>query len=61
MAQVKAHQGESVEQLIRRFNKKVQGEGILTDLRKHEFYEKPSSIRKQQKYALERKLTKKRP
>ena len=34
MAIVRANEGESVESLIRKFNKKVQQEGILTELRR---------------------------
>jgi len=56
MAVVKANEGESVDSLIRKFNKKVQQEGILLELRKREFYEKPSVRRKRAKEALERKL-----
>jgi len=45
-AAVKASREESVETLIRRFNKEVQKSGILTELKKREFYEKPSVQRK---------------
>ena len=55
MAIVKANEGESADSLIRKFNKKVQQEGILTEIRKKEYYEKPSVKRKKQKEALERK------
>ncbi|OGY26470.1 MAG: 30S ribosomal protein S21 [Candidatus Woykebacteria bacterium RBG_16_43_9] len=56
MAIVRASDGESVESLIRKFNKKVQQEGILTELRKREFYEKPAEQRKKAKQALVRKI-----
>lgn len=56
MAIVKANEGESVESLIRKFNKKVQQEGILTELRRREYYEKPAETRKKQKAAAERKI-----
>lgn len=56
MAIVKANEGESVESLIRKFNKKVQQEGILTELRKREFYEKPAEARKKAKAAKARKI-----
>ena len=46
MAKVVSQDGESVEALLRKFNKKVQAEGILNELKKREFYEKPSLIRK---------------
>jgi small subunit ribosomal protein S21 len=56
MAIVRANEGESVDSLIRKFNRKVQQEGVLKELRKREFYEKPSVHRKRAKEALERKL-----
>ncbi|MDP2720521.1 MAG: 30S ribosomal protein S21 [bacterium] len=56
MAIVKANEGESAESLIRKFNKKVQQEGILTELRRREFYEKPAETRKKAKAALVRKF-----
>lgn len=56
MAIVRASDGESVESLIRKFNKKVQQEGILTELRRREFYEKPAEVRKKAKQALVRKI-----
>ncbi len=55
MAKVEAQKGESVEILIRKFNKKVLAEGILNELRKREFYEKPSVIRKKERAERERK------
>jgi small subunit ribosomal protein S21 len=46
MANVVREQGESFESLFRRFRKGVQQEGILKELRRRRFYEKPSQIRK---------------
>lgn len=56
MAIVRANEGESVESLIRKFNKKVQQEGILTEMRRREFYEKPAETRKKAKQAAQRKI-----
>lgn len=49
-----AQPGESADALIRKFNKKVQAEGILAEIKKREHYLKPS-LRKQQKIQLARK------
>ena len=38
--------GEDVGRALRRFKKKVEENGILDDLRKKEFYEKPTTKRK---------------
>ncbi len=46
--------GESIDSLIRKFNKKVQSEGILQEIKKREHYLKPS-LKKQQKIQLARK------
>jgi len=48
MTIVRAQEGEPVEVLIRKFNKKVQSDGILNELKKREFYEKPSIVRKRE-------------
>ena len=49
-----AQPGESVDALIRKFNKKVQTEGILAEIKKREHYLKPS-LKKQQKIQMARK------
>ena len=47
---------ESIDSALKRFNKRVQAEGILTDARRHEYYEKPSERRKKKEAARKRKL-----
>ncbi len=51
MAIVKQQPGQSSDQVIRAFQKKVLNEDILGDLKKREFYQKPSLIRKLKKLA----------
>ena len=48
MTIVRAQEGEPVEVLIRKFNKKVLADGVLNELKKREFYEKPSAVRKRE-------------
>jgi len=55
MVVVKARPGEPADSLIRKFNKKVLAEGILTELKKREFYQKPALIRKEKKAAFKRR------
>ena len=55
MANVTADSNESFESLLRRFNKKVQQEGILSEVRRREHYEKPSVKRKRKEAAKRRK------
>jgi len=46
---------ESFESLLRRFNRKVQQDGILSELRRRDHYEKPSIRRKKKEAAKRRK------
>lgn len=55
MPEVKLQEGESFEGLLRRFNKQVQLSGILSQIRRREFYEKPSVKRKKKEAAKRRK------
>lgn len=49
-----AQPGESVDSLLRKFNKKVANEGILQEIKKREHYLKPS-LKRQQKIQMARK------
>ena len=51
MTFVKLRDGESFEGALKRFKKIVEKSGILTELRKREFYEKPSQKRKRKAIA----------
>ena len=55
MAKVVVRDNESLEQALRRFNREVEKEGILDELKKREFYEKPSVVRKREKAMRERR------
>ena len=43
---IKARGGESVEQMLRRFKKMCEKEGLIKDVKKHAYYEKPSERRR---------------
>jgi small subunit ribosomal protein S21 len=55
MANVRLSPGEGFESLLRRFNKQVQGDRILAEVRRRKFYEKPSEERKRKEAAKRRK------
>ena len=55
MANVVVGNNESFESLLRRFSKKVQQDGILSEVRHREFFEKPSVKRKRKAAAKRRK------
>jgi small subunit ribosomal protein S21 len=54
LAEVTAGQDETFDSLLKRFNRKVQQDGILAELRRREHYEKPSIKRKRKKAAKKR-------
>jgi len=54
LADVTAGQDENFDSLLKRFNRKVQQDGILAELRRREHYEKPSVKRKRKKAAKKR-------
>ena len=54
MSQVRIEDGESLESALKRFKKKVQKAGILTEIRRREHYEKPS-VKKKRKSAQARR------
>lgn len=55
MSNVVAGDSESFESLLRRFNKRVQQDGILSEIRRREYYEKPSVKRKRKRASKRRK------
>lgn len=55
MANVVAGENESFDSLLKRFNKRVQQDGILSEIRRREHYEKPSIRRKRKSAAKRRK------
>jgi small subunit ribosomal protein S21 len=61
LSEVIIHDDENVERALRRFKKKCEKAGILSDLRKHRHYEKPSERRKRKMQAAMRKNRRGRP
>ena len=59
MAEVVISNNESFEAALKRFNRRVQQDGILAEARRREHYEKPSVERKRKEAARLRKLRKK--
>lgn len=59
MAEVRVQEGESLENALRRFKRKVQQEDIIKEVKKHSFYLKPGE-KKRVKAALARKRNRKK-
>ena len=58
MSLVKVKENESLESALKRFKRKCQKDNILGDLRKKEFYEKPSVRRKKKSEAARKRSNK---
>ena len=58
MSEVTAGEHESFDNLLKRFNKKVQADRILSEVRRRQHYEKPSVKRKKKVAAKRRKSAK---
>lgn len=59
MSEVKVGENESFETALKRFNRKIQQDGILAEARRREHYEKPSVKRKRKEAARRRKTERK--
>lgn len=59
MAEVVIQDGESLENALRRFKRKVQQEDIIKEIKRHSFYLKPGE-KKRVKEALARKRNRKK-
>ncbi len=55
MLGVELKDGESFERALRRFKKKCEKAGIMSDIRRHQRFEKPSVRRKRKMNAAKRK------
>ncbi|SES66714.1 SSU ribosomal protein S21P [Anaerobranca californiensis DSM 14826] len=55
MAEVKIGKNESLDNALRRFKRSCQRSGVLSELRKREFYDKPSVKRKKKAEAARKK------
>lgn len=51
MAEIRLGDSESIEPALRRFKKKIQKVGILSEVKRRERYEKPSLRRKRKEEA----------
>ena len=59
LAEIRLQEGESIENALRRFKRKVQTEDIIKEVKRHSFYLKPGEKRRV-KQALARKRARKK-
>jgi small subunit ribosomal protein S21 len=55
LSEVKISENDSFETALKRFNRKIQQDGVLAEARRREHYEKPSVKRKRKEAARRRK------
>lgn len=55
MAEVRLGENESIESALRRFKKKIQKAGIISEVKRRERYEKPSLRRKRKAEAAQKR------
>ncbi|HWS84552.1 MAG TPA: 30S ribosomal protein S21 [Ktedonobacteraceae bacterium] len=60
MSVVTISENESFETALKRFNRKIQQDGVLSEARRRAHYEKPSVKRKRKEAARRRKIAHKR-
>jgi small subunit ribosomal protein S21 len=59
MPEVKVKENEPFEVALRRFKRSCEKEGVLADVRRKEFYEKPTQVRKRKMAAAVKRHAKK--
>ena len=57
---IELRDSEPVEGALKKFKREVANSGVLTELKKREFYEKPSVIKKRERDSAERKRFRKK-
>ncbi|HHF09004.1 MAG TPA: 30S ribosomal protein S21, partial [Candidatus Atribacteria bacterium] len=55
MTEIKVGQGESIDEALRRFKRKCQRNGIISEMKRREFYEKPSEKKRKRAQAAARR------
>jgi len=58
LAVVIVHEGEPLEKVLKRFKRLVDQEQILTEVKRREYYEKPSELKKKRERARRKRILK---
>ena len=61
MIRVKVRSNESVEQMVRRFKKLCEKEGLTRDIKRNSYYEKPSERRRRQQRKSLKRIAREQP
>jgi small subunit ribosomal protein S21 len=60
MPKIELKKGEELERALRKFKTKLRHEGIMDEMKKREFYEKPSQRRRREMEQAKRRETRRR-
>jgi small subunit ribosomal protein S21 len=60
MPKYELRKGEDIEKALRRFKMQIRREGLMDEIKKREFYEKPSQRRRKEKEVAVRREVKRR-
>ena len=60
MPKIELRKGEDLEKALRKFKTKLRHEGIIDEMKKREFYEKPSQRRRKEGEAAKRREVRRR-
>ena len=61
MVKLKVRESESIQEAVRRFRKLVERSGIKKEMRRKEYYEKPSDTKRRARLRAERRARRLRP
>ncbi|MCA6070487.1 MAG: 30S ribosomal protein S21 [Endomicrobium sp.] len=59
MVNVKVREGESIEEVIRRFKRECERNGVMQEIKKREFHKTPSVLKKERLAETKRKIRRK--
>ncbi|MBN1126785.1 MAG: 30S ribosomal protein S21 [Sedimentisphaerales bacterium] len=57
MIKVRARAGESIQQMVKRFKKMCEKEGLIRDIKRNSYYEKPSERNRRKRRKAQRAAT----
>ena len=60
MPKIEIRKGEELEKVLRKFKMKLRHEGVLDEMKRREFYEKPSQRKRREKEQARRRETRRR-
>jgi len=54
MIKIRARAGESIQQMVKRFKKMCEKEGLIRDIKRNSYYEKPSERKRRRRRKAQR-------